>query len=124
MKLLNNAPDSAALRSVGERLAAWRLARNLTQEQLALEAGVGLRTIQRLEAGAAAAHLSAFIRVCSALGLLTNIDALIAAPPPSPIAQLERQGKQRKRATRGSPKRAMRASTKPAARRWAWADDQ
>lgn len=42
------------LQTIGERLAGLRLARYLTPEQVAEEAGLGLRTLQRLESGATA----------------------------------------------------------------------
>ena len=115
MNSYSNKPDSALLDQIGQRLAAYRLARNLTQRQLAEQAGVGLRTVQRLEAGAAATHLSAFLRICRLLGLLDRIDALIPEPAPSPIAQLRLHGKRRKRARRA--KRPQNSA------RWAW-DDQ
>jgi DNA-binding XRE family transcriptional regulator len=56
--------DQAVLKLLGERLAALRLERNLTQQQVAEQAGLGLRTLQRLELGATATQLSGFIRVC------------------------------------------------------------
>lgn len=110
-----NTPDSALLDELGQRLAALRLARNLTQRELAEQAGVGVRTVQRLEAGAAATHLSAFLRICRVLGLLDRLDALIPAPAPSPIAQLRLQGQRRQRATR--------APRPQKSKRWTW-DDQ
>lgn len=91
--------DETLLKLIGERLAALRLARNLTQEQLAEQAGLGLRTVQRLELGAAATQLSGFIRVCRLLGLLDRLDMFIPEPAPSPLAQLKLQGRKRRRAT-------------------------
>lgn len=107
--------DDRLLREIGERLAAHRLARNLTQQSLAEQAGLGIRTVQRLEAGEGAAHLSGFLRVCRVLGLLDQIDALIPVPAASPIAQLKLQRKQRQRATRAVKERAPK--------KWTWADD-
>ena len=72
--------DEVLLRLVGERLSDCRLARNLTQQQLAEQAGLGLRTVQRLELGAAATQLSGFIRVCRVLGLVENLEAFIPQP--------------------------------------------
>ena len=114
MNYTSNTPDSALLDQIGQRFAAHRLVHNLTQRQLAEQAGVGLRTVQRLEAGAAATHLSAFLRICRVLGLLDRIDALIPEPAPSPIAQLRLQGKRRKRARR--TERPQKSA------RWAWDD--
>jgi transcriptional regulator with XRE-family HTH domain len=91
--------DEVLLRLVGERLSGCRLARNLTQQQLAEQAGLGLRTVQRLELGAAATQLSGFIRVCRALGLVDNLEAFIPEPAVSPMAQLKQAGRKRQRAT-------------------------
>lgn len=107
--------DEALLQQLGERLAQLRLAQNLTQEQLAAEAGIGLRTLQRLEQGEAATQLSGFIRVCRALGLVERFDALIPELPPSPVAQLRLQGRQRRRATG-------KISAAGAKQKWTWGE--
>jgi len=91
--------DDTLLKLIGERLAGLRLARNLTQQQLAEQAGLGLRTVQRLELGAAATQLSGFVRVCRVLGLVERFETLIPEPAVSPMAQLKLQGRKRKRAT-------------------------
>lgn len=99
MKISPNLSDDALLKLLGERLARLRLDRNLTQQQLAQQAGVGLRTLQRLELGAAATQLSGFMRVCRVLGLVEGFEMLIPEPVPSPLAQLKLRGKERKRAS-------------------------
>jgi transcriptional regulator with XRE-family HTH domain len=115
MSMQFNASDSALLSDIGRRLAAWRLARNLTQSEVAELAGLGLRTVQRLESGAAATHLSGFLGVCRVLGLLDRIDALIPEPTVSPIAQLRLRRKERKRATRTPRERG--------SKKWSWNDE-
>jgi transcriptional regulator with XRE-family HTH domain len=107
--------DLDVLERIGQRIAAWRLNKNFTQDQLADAAGLGLRTIQRLESGAAATHLSGFVRVCRVLGLLDHVNALVPEPAPSPIAQLK-LGKQRRQ--RATGKTSVRGASK-----WTW-DDQ
>ena len=62
--------DEAVLSELGSRLAQVRLERNLTQAQLAEQAGVSKRTVERLESGSVATQLSGFIRVCRVLELL------------------------------------------------------
>jgi transcriptional regulator with XRE-family HTH domain len=91
--------DDAMLKQLGFRLAQLRLSKNLTQGHVATEAGLGLRTLQRLELGTSATALSSFIRVCRVLGLNDQLNALIPELPPSPIAQLKLRGKLRRRAT-------------------------
>jgi transcriptional regulator with XRE-family HTH domain len=113
-----NPIDEVLLKNLGARISRIRLALNLTQEQLATQAGLGLRTIQRLELGASATQLSGFIRVCRVLGLIDGFDTLIPEPALSPVAQLKLKGKQRKRASQ--PKQE---ASSPPQNTWQWADE-
>lgn len=115
MKIDSKMTDEALLRLLGERLSGIRLARNLTQQQLAEQAGLGLRTLQRLELGAAATQLSGFIRVCRVLGLVENLEAFIPQPTVSPMAQLKQAGRKRQRAT--GKKKAVETQKK-----WTWGE--
>jgi transcriptional regulator with XRE-family HTH domain len=100
MKITPQLTDDTILTELGARLARVRLEKNLTQAQLALQAGVSKRTIERLEQGAAAPQLSSVIRLCRVLGLLENFELLLPEPAPSPMAQLYLRGKTRQRASR------------------------
>lgn len=115
MKIDSKMTDQALLRLIGERLAGLRLARNLTQQQLAEQAGLGLRTVQRLELGEAATQLSGFIRVCRVLGLVENLEMFIPQPTVSPMAQLKQAGRKRQRATGKNA-----ATAKPG--KWTWGE--
>lgn len=115
MKKSKHVTADALLSDLGGRLARVRLDRNLTQAELAEQAGVSKRTVERLESGSAATQLSGFIRVCRALGLLARFDALIPESLPSPIVQLKLRGKQRQRAS--STKTPDHPSKK-----WVWGD--
>lgn len=115
MKLTQQTTEDRILAELGERLAARRLERDLTQEALAARAGIGLRTLQRLEKGAAAAQLSSFVRVCQALDLIEALDRLIPSPGPSPIALLKLEKGRRRRASR-------RAPPTPTQGDWSWAE--
>lgn len=99
MKMDASLTDDALLKLLGARLAARRLALDLTQQQLAEQAGLGLRTVQRLELGAAATQLSGFLRVCRVLGLLEQLDQFVPETVASPMAQLALQGRSRQRAS-------------------------
>lgn len=114
MKITQNITDEALLGLIGERLARLRLAKNLTQGQLAEQAGLGLRTVQRLELGAAATQLSGFVRVCRVLGLVERFEALLPEEAVSPMAQLKQQGRKRQRAT------GKKAADAP--KKWTWGD--
>lgn len=93
--------DPAVLAEIGQRLAQHRLERNLTQAELAKEAGVSNRTLIRLEGGEST-QLTNLIRILRALDLLANLDVFIPPTVPSPIEQLRSEGKRRKRASRKS----------------------
>jgi transcriptional regulator with XRE-family HTH domain len=113
MKITKQATDAVILGELGGRLAKVRLERNLTQAQLATQAGVSKRTVERLEAGAVATQLSGFIRVCRTLDLVERFELLVPEPAPSPVAQLKLGGKQRQRA-------AGTKSAPPAPKKWQW----
>ena len=104
--------DEALLKELGQRVARHRLERNLSQAQLAEQAGISKRTLERLESGAAATQLSLFLRVLRQLDLLERLELLIPEPQPSPLALLELQKGGRKRASR-------RRIAKPTAT-WTW----
>ena len=60
--------DKAALSLLGQRIAQHRLEQNRTQAELAHEAGVSKRTIERLEGGESI-HTTNLVRVLRVLGL-------------------------------------------------------
>lgn len=116
MKFSNDSTNDAVLEELGQRLARYRLNRNLTQSDLAREAGVSRRTLIRIEHGEAAstAHV---IRLLRALGLLANLEALVPTPLVSPLQQVRMQGKSRRRAS--SPNESA-DGTEP----WTWGDEE
>lgn len=116
MKLREELTDDAVLRELGERIMRWRLERNLSQEGLGEEAGVGRRTLQRLERGEAV-QLPSLVRVLRTLGLMDALDQLVPEPIPSPIDRLNRAGRERRRARRRTG--VATDSDEP----WRWADD-
>ncbi len=116
MKLSQQSTDAAVLQELGARLARQRLERNLTQAQLAKEAGVSKRTVERLERGSVAMQITSFIRVCRVLGLVERMELLVPEPVPSPIAQLKLLGKRRRRS---SGARLIAPAKKP----WHWGDE-
>ena len=99
---------------IGERLARLRLGRNETQQALAQEAGVAVRTLRRLEAGQPCS-LDSFLRVALALGVA---DGFAAAVPSSDIRPIERAtlgGTERRRA------RPVKGRTSEAP--WTWGEE-
>ena len=71
---------------IGQRLARLRLARNVTQADLAEKAGIGVRALRRLEAGDPST-LDTFLRVATALDLE---EAILSALPEGDIRPIER----------------------------------
>ncbi len=99
MRLDSQLTDAAVLEELGTRLRQARLNRNLTQGRLAEEAGVSPPTINKLEHGKPV-QLTTLVRAMRVLGLLDGLEAAIPEPSPSPIDQLRRRGRERKRASR------------------------
>lgn len=119
MKIDQYITDDAVLSELGTRLASARLERNLTQQELADEAGVARTAVQHLEAGESV-RLTSFIRVLRALGLLEALDGLIRQAGPSPIELLDLRGERRQRA---SGRRRKPARPIGEAVGWHWGDE-
>jgi transcriptional regulator with XRE-family HTH domain len=117
---INQLSDTAILERLGQRLARYRLNRNLTQDQVALEAGVSRRSVSKLENG----HIvdtRILIRILRALDLINQLDALAPEVEASPISLLEARGKERLRAS-GSRERSPSSVAEPPGN-WTWPDD-
>ena len=103
-----------ARQELGRRLAKLRLARNVTQDALANEAGVAVRTLRRLEAGQPSS-LDSFLRVAIALGLADELVAALPASDILPIELVDTRGGERQRAR--PPKETARTA------RWSWGEE-
>lgn len=115
MKIVASLNDDRVLAELGARLARARLDENLTQAELAREAGISKRTLERLEAGRST-QLTNLLRVLRALGRLERLDALVPEAVPSPVQQLELEGRTRERASPAGKRSS-------AAGDWTWGDD-
>ena len=80
-----------------KRLESIRLSRNITQAQLAEEAGVAPRTIGRLEKGQGVS-MDTFIRIMMALSIQQNLEALLPDPNVRPIERVGLGAGERQRA--------------------------
>jgi transcriptional regulator with XRE-family HTH domain len=78
-------------------LESIRLSRNITQAQLAEDAGVSPRTIGRLEKGQGVS-MDTFIRILMALNIQQNLEALLPDPSVRPIERIGMGAGERKRA--------------------------
>ena len=78
MEISKQYTDLAILSEIGERIARWRLDRNLTQAKLAAAADVSKRTIERMEKGESV-QFTSFVQILRALDLLGNLETLVPA---------------------------------------------
>ena len=99
---------------IGSRLTRLRLSRNVTQAMLAENAGVGVRTLRRLETGEPST-LDTFLRVALTLDLG---DAILGAIPTAQIRPIERVSRIRSERQRARPK--PKDNRRPT---WTWDDD-
>jgi|FLOH01.1.fsa_nt_gi putative transcriptional regulator len=113
-------PDAVVLASIGARLAAVRLRRNITQQELAVEAGISRSTLRRLEGGEST-QMTAFLRVLRALDLLESLGLLLPAATASPMQVLENLGKPRQRASAPRPAPDAESNAEPDS--WTWGDE-
>ena len=95
--------DAAVLAELGSRIAARRLGRQWRQADLAYEAGVSKRTVERIEAGVSVQTVL-FLRVLRALGLLGGLNHVVPASGPTPMELLRLEQDRRKRGRRGGPR--------------------
>lgn len=75
---MSRSPEAAAAQ-LAETIRRERRALGLSQEELALVAGLGLRAVSDIEAGKATAWLATWVSALDALGL-----ELVAQPCPPP----------------------------------------
>ncbi|MDF7798716.1 helix-turn-helix domain-containing protein [Pontiellaceae bacterium B1224] len=99
MKIERVVSDEAVLQELGRRLTQRRLELQLTQADLAEQAGVSKRTVERIEAGATS-QLLTMIRILRVLELLDRLDQLIPETGPRPMDLIKLKGKERQRAPR------------------------
>jgi transcriptional regulator with XRE-family HTH domain len=114
--------DAAVLSELGRRLERHRLERNLTQAELASEAGVGQATVQRAERGESV-QMTSMIKLLRALELLAGLDLAIPESIDLPVAQLEREQRTRRRRARGRRGHRGDPRTEPAEEPWRWGDE-
>jgi transcriptional regulator with XRE-family HTH domain len=115
MKFSNQLSDEAILHEMGSRIAGIRLETNMTQAQLAAQAGISKRTVERLESGNVGVQISGLIRVFKVLGLIDRVDLLVPEPAPSPVEQAKLRRRMRQRAS-GAKKKTSRNE-------WKWGDE-
>ncbi|HET8769929.1 MAG TPA: helix-turn-helix domain-containing protein [Gemmatimonadaceae bacterium] len=97
MRITPSSTTGEILRELGERLRRLRLQENQSVSDLAERAGVGERTIGRVEAGENTS-LESLVKILRALGRLDGFEALLPEPLVSPIQLVENRVRERQRA--------------------------
>lgn len=104
------------LKELGKRAQQYRVGLNLTQAELARQAGVSQRTVERFEGGSSV-QLDKLLRILAGLRLSGNLDQLIPEASVHPIQLADSRTKMRQR----SSKRRSRA---PKEQGWVWGDQK
>jgi putative transcriptional regulator len=107
------------LEEFGSRLARHRLNKNLSQEELANQAGISVATLKRIEHGSSSTLLINIINVLRVLGLEQSLDMLVPEVPPSPVQLANLQSRVRQRAGR-----KRKPSCDVDSPTWTWSDDK
>ena len=108
----STASSEVIISALCKRLDEIRLSRNLSQAELAAEAGVSRRTMNRLADGQSIS-LDSFLRIMQALNLADHLAALLPDPAVRPVERVRLDGAERQRA---SGRRAGPAD-------WKWGDE-
>lgn len=106
--------EEQLLEELASRLQRTRLARGWSQAELAQQAGVSKRTVERLEQGTSV-QLGNWLRVLQAMGLLTTLEEMLPSGAPGPMEQLRHPDRVRQRA----PRQAEEATDEP----WQWGEE-
>ncbi|MHB8742682.1 MAG: helix-turn-helix domain-containing protein [Sulfuricaulis sp.] len=85
------------LREIGQRLTAYRLQKNITQEEVATATGLNQKTISHAEAGKDP-RLSTVVKILRAMGRLDALEVFLPKPTISPLMLAKMAGRERRRA--------------------------
>lgn len=88
--------DPAILKRLGERQKQMRIRMEMTQSELAEQAGVSLLTAANFEKGKSIT-VANLVKIMRVLGLLENLEALFPEPRISPLQLREMQAAYKKR---------------------------
>ena len=116
MRIDNLLTDDALLAELGRRIAAHRLAADLTQAQLAHAAGLSKRTVERLEAGLGG-QLVTLVRCLRALNRADCLELALPQAPQNPLDLLKSRGTAAR--SRARPDRREARSIP-----WKWGDEK
>jgi transcriptional regulator with XRE-family HTH domain len=98
MIISSDLSDDAVMREAGRRIAQLRIDLNYTQEYLAKQAGVGKRTLERLENGMQV-QTTNLIRVLRILGRLDILEELLPSGDMRPMDLRFKKGRRQRART-------------------------
>ncbi len=102
MKIDKLTPETFILKELARRVARIRKAQGFSQIELAMEAGIGVATLRRIEGGQDC-HIETWIKLLKALNMTSAIDALLPETFNSPMAEtLANTSRKRNKSTRQS----------------------
>lgn len=104
--------SSSIAAALCKRLEELRLSTNISQAELAKQAGVSRSTMTRIADGRSIS-LDSFIRVVKALGLADHLATLLPDPEVRPVELASLEGQHRRRAS------GKRKPSEP----WSWGDE-
>lgn len=99
-------PELAVLEELGRRLRNVREQRRMSRDDLALQAGIGSATLERMEAGSPG-QMTSWIRVLMILNMEAGLDGLLPENYTSPLQEVK-----------GRRKRPGAASKRIGKKRW------
>lgn len=114
MKLLGMENNEAIMKELGQRIQDIRISMNLTQAELAQQAGIALRTMSRVENGESV-KVESVLDVFRALNILANLDMLVPEQLLIPTEVVD-YGRKRRRV---SSKKKTREKEE-----WVWGDEE
>jgi transcriptional regulator with XRE-family HTH domain len=116
MKFQDLHHDEAVLAEFGRRVTQLRIDRGMTQAELSQKAGVGKRTLERLEAGETTQTRTLF-RIFRELEMLAKLEILLPEPTTRPSYAVKEDGQLPQRAAKRRPKTGN-------AEAWKWGDEK
>ena len=99
--LLSDLSDTVIVKRLGAFVKQQRLQLDLTQKDLAVNAGVGLRTLIGIEGGSTNMTVLTMIQLLRALNSLTVLSEFEIREEISPLLLAQSELKRRKRASKG-----------------------
>ena len=103
MKIDQLTPETAMLQELGNRLARLRKQHGVTQIELAADAGIGVATIRRIEAGRDS-QMESWLKILRSLNMTSAIDSFLPEHLASPRAEvLAKSGRQNARSQAQAP---------------------